>query len=278
MQKVKLNLIPQGVPPVVYASQYDVGRQFEFEIYEGDVEYEIPSGAVVTFQGTKPDNHSFAYSTADEKSVISVSGSAVTVTSTEQMTAISHKSMCEIIIRNGKVILGTLNVLLDVEKGAIPEDANASASDLSAYESMASQVQGAHQEFKETREHVDKALDDVREYVDKALDDVLKAKTDIEQKMAQFNESLSQTHKVTLKADKWQGTEAPFSYKLGDFDDVIVNMILDAETITEDQIVAAQDAYIIGGIGSTIYAYEEKPTVDIPVVIGYASFTRKETS
>lgn len=267
MQKVKLNLIPQGVPPVVYASQYDVGRQFEFEIYEGDVEYEIPSGAVVTFQGTKPDNHSFAYSTADKEPVISVSGSVVTVTSTEQMTAIPHKSMCEIIIRNGKVILGTLNVILDVEKGAIPEDANASASDLSAYESMASQVQGAHQEFKETREHVDKALDDV-----------LKAKTDIEQKMAQFNESLSQTHKVTLKADKWQGTEAPFSYKLGDFDDVIVNMILDAETITEDQIVAAQDAYIIGGIGSTIYAYEEKPTVDIPVVIGYASFTRKETS
>lgn len=112
----------------------------------------------------------------------------------------------------------------------------------------------------ETREHVNKALDD------------------IEQKIAQFNESLSQTHKVTLKADKWQGIEAPYSYKLGDFDDVIVNMILDAETITEDQIVAAQDAYIIGGIGSTIYAYEEKPTVDIPVVIGYTSFTRKETS
>lgn len=147
MQKVKLNLIPQGVPPVVYASQYDVGRQFEFEIYESDVEYEIPSGAVVTFQGTKPDNHSFAYSTADEESVISVSGSVITVTSTEQMTAIPHKSMCEIIIRNGKVILGTLNVILDVEKGAIPEDANSSASDLSAYESMASQVQGAHQDF-----------------------------------------------------------------------------------------------------------------------------------
>ena len=249
MQKVKLNLIPQGVPPVVYASQYDIGRQFEFEIYEGDVEYEIPSGAVVTFQGTKPDNHSFAYSTADEESVISVSGSVITVTSTEQMTAIPHKSICEIVIRNGKVILGTLNAILDVEKGAIPEDANSSASDLSAYESMASQVQGAHQDFLKIREHL----------------------TDLEQKIAQFNKSQSQTHKVTLKADKWQGIEPPYSYKLGDFDDVIVNMILDAETITEDQIVAVQDAYIIGGSGSTIYAYEEKPTVDIPVVIGYTS-------
>lgn len=258
MQKVKLNLIPQGVPPVVYASQYDVGRQFEFEIYEGEVEYEIPSGAVVTFQGTKPDNHSFAYSTADEEPVISVSGSVVQVTSTEQMTAIPHKSMCEIIIRNGKVILGTLNVLLDVEKGAIPEDANASASDLSAYESMASQVQGAHQDFKETREHVDK----VSSHVDERYEQVNAI-------VKYFNGSLLHVNKVMLEANKWTGESAPYSYVLGEFDEDIVNIIPDTDSITEDQLYAAREAWIIGGAGSTLYAYGDKPTVDIPVTIGY---------
>ena len=253
MQQINLNLVPSGVPPVVYASQYDIGRTFRINLFDGNDTYTVPDGAVVTLVGTKTDMHSFAYSSEDDNPKVKVDGSEITVTTTEQMCAMPGNALCEISVRKSTtLIIGSLNFILHVEKAVVPEDANSSASDLSAYESMVSQVQEAHQDALEIRELL--------------------------QKMAQFNESLSQTHKVTLKADKWQGIKAPYSYKLGDFDDVIVNMILDAETITEDQIVAAQDACIIGGIGSTIYAYEKKPTVDIPVVIGYTSFTRKETS
>ena len=253
MQQINLNLVPSGVPPVVYASQYDVGRIFRINLFDGNDTYTVPDGAVVTLVGTKTDMHSFAYPSEDDDPKVKVDGSSITVTTTEQMCAMPGNALCEISVRKSTtLIIGSLNFILHVEKAVVPDDANSSASDLSAYESMVSQVQEAYQDALEIRELL--------------------------QKMAQFNESLSQTHKVTLKADKWQGIEAPYSYKLGDFDDVIVNMILDAETITEDQIVAAQDACIIGGIGSTIYAYKEKPTVDIPVVIGYTSFTRKETS
>ena len=253
MQQINLNLVPSGVPPVVYASQYDVGRIFRINLFDGNDTYTVPDGAVVTLVGTKTDMHSFAYSSEDDNPKVKVDGSEITVITTEQMCAMPGNALCEISVRKSTtLIIGSLNFILHVEKAVVPEDANSSASDLSTYESMVSQVQEAHQDALEIRELL--------------------------QKMAQFNESLSQTHKVTLKADKWQGIKAPYSYKLGDFDDVIVNMILDAETITEDQIVAAQDACIIGGIGSTIYAYKKKPTVDIPVVIGYTSFTRKETS
>lgn len=253
MQQINLNLVPSGVPPVVYASQYDVGRIFRIKLFDGNDTYTVPNGAVVTLVGTKTDMHSFAYSSEDNDPKVKVDGPAITVTTTEQMCAMPGNTLCEISVRKSTtLIIGSLNFILHVEKAVVPDDANSSASDLSTYESMVSQVQGAHQDALEIRELL--------------------------QKMARLNKSLSQTDKATLKADKWQGIEAPYSYKLGDFDDVIVNMILDAETITEDQIVAAQDACIIGGIGSTIYAYEEKPTVDIPVVIGYTSFTRKETS
>lgn len=253
MQQINLDLVPSGVPPVVYASQYDVGRIFRINLFDGNDAYIVPDGAVVTLVGTKTDMHSFAYSSEDDDPKVKVDGSSITVTTTEQMCAMPDNALCEISVRKSTtLIIGSLNFILHVEKAVVPDDANSSASDLSAYESIVSHIQEAHQDVLE---------------INKFLDE-----------MAQFNESLSQTHKVTLKADKWQGIEAPYSYKLGDFDDVIVNMIFDAETITEDQIVAAQDACIIGGIGSTIYAYKKKPTVDIPVVIGYTSFIRKETS
>lgn len=267
MQKVKLNLIPQGVPPVVYASQYDVGRQFQFEIYDGDVEYDIPSNATVTFQGVKPDSHVFVYSSVDSNPVVTFTGSVVTVTTTEQMTAIPRKALCEIIIRQSGILVGTLNAYIDVEKAAVPDDAEASASDLSGFENMTSQVQGAHQE-----------LIDTREYVGKARDDILKAQTDIDKNIKVFNDalngSLSKIIHTTLVASNWTGSSAPYRYNLGDYDKKIVNVIYDTDSITQDQIEAAKSAGIYGSAGSVLLAYNEKPTVNIPVVIGLVEFIK----
>ena len=263
MQKVKLNLIPQGVPPVVYASQYDVGRQFQFEIYEGDVEYEIPSNATVTFQGVKQDCHVFVYSSVDSDPKVKFSGSVVTVTTTEQMTAVPKKSLCEIVIRQSGILIGTLNIFIEVERAAVPDDAEASASDLSGFENMASQVQGAHQE-----------LIDTREYIGKVRDEVINAKNYIERNINTLNGSLSTIIRTTLVASNWTGSSAPYKYSLGDYDKKIVNVIYDTDVITEQQLEAARNAGIYGSSGSVLLAYNEKPSVNIPVVIGLVEFIK----
>ena len=87
MQTIQLNLTPCGVPPTIYASMYDVGRIFEFEIYEDAASLSIPTNATVVMRGMKPDHHAFVYSTKDDTPNVSFSGNVVTVTSTEQMTA-----------------------------------------------------------------------------------------------------------------------------------------------------------------------------------------------
>lgn len=263
MQKVKLNLIPQGVPPVVYASQYDVGRQFQFEIYDGDMEYVIPSNATVTFQGVKQDCHVFVYSSVDSDPKVKFSGSVVTVTTTEQMTAVPKKSLCEIVIRQSGILIGTLNIFIEVERAAVPDDAEASASDLSGFENMASQVQGAHQE-----------LIDTREYIGKVRDEVINAKNYIERNINALNGSLTTIIRTTLVASNWTGSSAPYKYSLGDYDKKIVNVIYDTDVITEQQLDAARNAGIYGSAGSVLLAYNEKPSVNIPVVIGLVEFIK----
>lgn len=60
IQRVKVNLIPSYnlILPVIHLKQYDKtesseGKQIELELYSGSDVYEVPSGANVTFQGTK---------------------------------------------------------------------------------------------------------------------------------------------------------------------------------------------------------------------------------
>ena len=248
---------------MVYASQYDVGRQFQFEIYEGDVEYEIPSNATVTFQGVKQDCHVFVYSSVDSDPKVKFSGSVVTVTTTEQMTAVPKKSLCEIVIRQSGILIGTLNIFIEVERAAVPDDAEASASDLSGFENMASQVQGAHQE-----------LIDTREYIGKVRDEVINAKNYIERNINTLNGSLSTIIRTTLVASNWTGSSAPYKYSLGDYDKKIVNVIYDTDVITEQQLEAARNAGIYGSSGSVLLAYNEKPSVNIPVVIGLVEFIK----
>jgi hypothetical protein len=57
MQKVILDLLPGGVAPIVYASQYDDGRSIRFMLTEGgpDNQYILNSNEVITCNLTKPD-------------------------------------------------------------------------------------------------------------------------------------------------------------------------------------------------------------------------------
>lgn len=119
MQSVKLNLIPGAVLPVVNVSQYDVKRTFALAVYDGAASYDL-TGKTVTIRGTKPDNHGFDYGTSD--GVVSVSGNTVTISTTQQMTAVGGHVMAELRIESGTTVIGTLNFIIDVEPSALSDD------------------------------------------------------------------------------------------------------------------------------------------------------------
>lgn len=119
MQSVKLNLIPGAVLPVVNVSQYDVKRTFALAVYDGAASYDL-TGKTVTIRGTKPDNHGFDYGTSD--GVVSVSGNTVTISTTQQMTAVGGHVMAELRIESGTTVIGTLNFIIDIEPSALSDD------------------------------------------------------------------------------------------------------------------------------------------------------------
>lgn len=75
--------------------------------------------------------------------------------------------------------------------------------------------------------------------------------------------------KYTLTAENWSGTSAPYTYDLGPTYGANSIIGFDAETGTEEQLEASSSANIQGSSTTKIYAYGDKPTVDIPIVIIY---------
>lgn len=141
MQTIKLNLIPGSVLPVVNVSQYDVGRHFALQVYEGATAYDL-TGKDVQIRGTKPDGNGFAYDSTD--GAISVSTNTVTVTTLQQMTACGGQTMAELRITSGSDILGTINFILMVEPSALSDDTPISDTDIPAIErDMQDQVDAA---------------------------------------------------------------------------------------------------------------------------------------
>ena len=128
-QTIKLNLIPGGVMPVVYASQYDnQTNAVIFELYNGDLPFPVPSGAAVLINGTKPATDGqvtgFSYSAA------SISGNVVTCNVTTQMTAVAGDVLCELRIRTATQIIGSINFILRVERAALNDDTVLSETDI----------------------------------------------------------------------------------------------------------------------------------------------------
>lgn len=126
-----VNLIPgyNHVPPVVKLNQYEYGFTRQFEVYYGDDEYTIPSGATIRIEGTKLDGTGYSYSTG----VVSASGNVVTVVIQEQMTALAGLHRAEIIIIPSLTKrASTINLIMDVEKGALSQDIPISDTEIPA--------------------------------------------------------------------------------------------------------------------------------------------------
>lgn len=122
-QTINLELIPQGVPPIVHVSQYDKGQTWLVNILKGGTAYTIPSGCAVTVQGTKKDGTGFQYS-------CTYSGSQVTVIEEQQMTVLAGDVPAEIRFTKSGDIIATLNFIIRVEPAALSDDTVVSETDL----------------------------------------------------------------------------------------------------------------------------------------------------
>lgn len=122
MQEIKLNIVPGGVIPVLHATQYDVGRELKFLIFDGNSPASL-TGTTATIEGTKPDGNGFSYE-------CTISNNEVTVETTAQMTVLSGSIDCKITFFKESDRIGTALFILDIEKAALNSDTPISEAEI----------------------------------------------------------------------------------------------------------------------------------------------------
>lgn len=110
MERIKLNLIPSGVAPIVHLSQYDDGRQFGIDLFEGESVYVLDGTETLTVNSRKPDGHVVTLS------VTNTGTSSLDVDTIEQLTAVHGVSYAKLQIVKGSVTIATLPFLIDVSR------------------------------------------------------------------------------------------------------------------------------------------------------------------
>lgn len=129
-QTINLDLIPQGIPPIIHVSQYDKGQTWLFNVLKGGSAFSIPSGSAITIQGTKSDSTGFQYP-------CTYAGSVVTAIEQQQMTVFAGDVPTELVITNGDDLIGSLNFIIRVEPAALAEDTEISETELPLIEEAA---------------------------------------------------------------------------------------------------------------------------------------------
>lgn len=115
----RVNVAPEGVPPVVRLSQNENGRQLVFDLGGSGV-VDIPAGAVVTISGTKPDG--VVYSATG-----TMDGTNAVFNEDTQMTAVAGEWDAKIRVTYNGATIATVKIWFaidsdPVEAGAVPSD------------------------------------------------------------------------------------------------------------------------------------------------------------
>lgn len=148
MEVIKLNLIPNGASPVAHASQYDEGRRFRCDLFEGAEVYTLDGTEVLECDIKKPDGNIVTVA------VTNTSDSYIVVETTLQMCACAGNSFGEIKITKDAKVIGTLNFILAVERspleGGIESDSGIHNLQEQIGEAVAEQYSGENVIFDST--------------------------------------------------------------------------------------------------------------------------------
>lgn len=162
MEKQNLDILPGGVLPVIHCSQGDIGRQFQINLFSDNTPYVLDGTEELTLDGHKEDNNIFSYS------LPSTTGSTITISTEEQMTACAGNVVCEIRISKGTTRIGTCNFIIQVEEG--PSNGTPSESTLQALDEIRAEVQEAVEDAQAAAENASDYADAASNYADTARD------------------------------------------------------------------------------------------------------------
>lgn len=131
-----LSLSPNTPPLRIPVAQNDSqSRTVIFRLTAPSGAPNLPDGAIVTMDGTKPDGKSFSHTGT-------LANDRATVTLTRQMCAVAGEVPCQLTITHGDEILGSARFFLMVQEAAIPTDPDLSASELTAFQELRNQAPG----------------------------------------------------------------------------------------------------------------------------------------
>lgn len=131
-----LSLSPNTPPLRIPVAQNDSqSRTLIFRLTAPSGAPNLPDGAIVTIDGTKPDGKSFSHTGT-------LANDRATVTLTRQMCAVAGEVSCQLTITHGDEILGSARFFLMVQEAAIPTDPDLSASELTAFQELRNQAPG----------------------------------------------------------------------------------------------------------------------------------------
>ena len=131
-----LSLSPNTPPLRIPVAQNDSqSRTLIFRLTAPSGAPNLPDGAIVTMDGTKPDGKSFSHTGT-------LANDLATVTLTRQMCAVAGEVAYQLTITHGDEILGSARFFLMVQEAAIPTDPDLSASELTAFQELRNQAPG----------------------------------------------------------------------------------------------------------------------------------------
>lgn len=108
-ESIGLNMIPKGIAPMCYTSQYDVGRSIRVNLFSGITPYVLDGTETVTLNVRKPDN------TIVTAELTNTSSSYVTFETTEQMCAVAGINKCTISVAKSGNTIASLNFFMSVQ-------------------------------------------------------------------------------------------------------------------------------------------------------------------
>lgn len=145
-----LNMSSGWIPLEFNLKQYDSDFTLIFNLFSNKGTLNVSSGTTVKIRGTKPDGRGFSASAT-------ISGSVVTVTGDQQMTAVAGRVRFELTLTKNNKELNSATFIVNVERAALDLDTIPSESKIREIIEVAERAD----EIIAAAEHVDEITEDL---------------------------------------------------------------------------------------------------------------------